>query len=299
MVVGCRENKTESNHLSQNSTAASELPSKIPTRIVSTVPSVTEVLFELGLGDRVVGVSRFCNYPEDAKKLPRVGGLHDPNLEQILALQPDLVVMLEGEGDQVKNYEALGLPILMVDHRSIQGVIDSFKTIGTRCGVPEKGEQLAKSLSGRLEQLRRKNAKLSSPRTMICVSRTLGAGRLEDLCVAGNNPFFNEVLAIAGGKNVMADSPIAFPMISVEGVLQTDPEVILDMSPVVTGSEEQQQKTLEDWRSVDVQAARDGKIYLLTEDYALIPGPRFILLVEKLSELLHRSGSDSPSPSER
>ena len=202
-------------------------------------------------------------------------------------MEPDLVVMLEGEGDQTKNFEELGLPILMVDHRSIEGVIESFKTIGTRCGVPKKGEQIAKKLSDRLDRLREKTAKLTPPRTLVCVGRTLGSGRLEDLCVAGSNPFFNEALSAAGGKNVMADSPVAFPMISVEGILQTDPEVILDMAPAAIESKEERQKSMDDWHSVDVQAVRDHRVYLLAEDYALIPGPRFILLLEKLAELLH------------
>lgn len=257
------------------------------------MPSVTEVLFELGLGDRVIGVSSFCNYPKEAKKLPKVGGLHDPNLEQILVLEPDLVIILDGAGNQVKNFEVLELPILSVDHRSIQGVIESFKTIGSRCGVPEKGEQLAKKLTDRLNRLRKKTAKLDAPRTLICVGRTLGAGRLEDLCVAGNNPFFNEAITAAGGKNVMVDSPIAFPMITIEGVILTNPDVILDMAPAALKTDQQRQKMMEDWQSVDVKAIHNRRLYLLAEDYALIPGPRFILLLEKLTELLHEGQKTS------
>ncbi|MGD9128192.1 MAG: cobalamin-binding protein [Planctomycetia bacterium] len=282
LLAGCRG--SESQGSGQNKNDPSE---KAPQRIVSMAPSLTEVLFKLDLGDRVVGVSRYCKYPTEAKERTKVGGLNDPNVEQILALEPDLVLMLEGEGNQARSLERLGLPVFLVDHRSIDGVIQSFKTIGKRCGVPEKGEKLAADLTARLDCLRKKNANVKRPRTLICVGRTLGTGRLENLYVAGNNPFFNEALSVAGGKNVMADSPSAFPAISIEGVLQTDPEVIFDMSPMAASSEADREKLMEDWKTADVQAITNGRVHLLDDDYALVPGPRFMLLLEKLDELLH------------
>lgn len=255
-------------------------------RIISMAPSVTETLFALGLGDRVVGVSRFCHYPPEAEEKPRIGGLFDPNFEAIVAARPDLIVMLDGSLQNRPAFEKLGLPTLMVNHRNIDGILASFTEIGRACGVPEKGEAMADDLKARIERIKTEVAGQPRPRVMFAVERTLGTGQVQDVYVAGADGHLDGIIAMAGGQNAYQGT-VRFPVISSEGILKLNPEVIVDMVPrLIPGAD--REKIASDWQQLQqVDAVKHGRVYVLDDDYVSIPGPRFILFVEKLARLIH------------
>jgi iron complex transport system substrate-binding protein len=255
-------------------------------RIISLAPSVTEVLFELGLDDRVVGVSRFCKYPPKVERLPRVGGLFDPNMEAIYALRPDLVIVVGSTDEPPAEFVKLGLPTLTVDHRDPERILTSITTIGRACGAERAADELVGQLRRRLERLRQKTANLPPVRVMLAVDHGVEAGRIEDVYVAGNSPYFTPVLRWAGGRNVF-ETVTDFPVVSREAILQADPEVIVDLVRVEQSSPREIDECLAKWRELEhVRAAATGRVYALPNEYG-VPGPRFILLVEELARLLH------------
>ncbi|MBN2293241.1 MAG: cobalamin-binding protein [Pirellulales bacterium] len=272
-----------------------------PRRIVSMAPSITEILFALKLGDRVVGVSNYCNYPAEAKKIDRIGGVMDPNLEAVVALKPDLVVMLHGNKALCPSLERLGIKTLLVDHKTIRGVLESIPTIGQSCGNTSAARKMTDDLRARIEQVRQKTSGLRRPKVMVSVIRRLGTGRLEDVYVAGNDRYFDEMIEIAGGQNVFADQPVRYPVVSNESIIKANPEIIIDIVSSVSDISsaddkksgksyinEMRAKTLADWQQLsDVDAVASGKVYYLDENYISVPGPRFILVLEKLQKLLH------------
>ena len=134
--------------------------------IVSIAPSITETLFALGLGDRVVGVSKFSNYPPEVKEIPCIGGHLDPNLEAILALKPDLVIMLEEQRESLSALAKLNLETLVVNHQTTSGIIDSFRRIGRVCGRGPEGRRMAQDYEDRLKQIRTKTEHLPRPRVL-------------------------------------------------------------------------------------------------------------------------------------
>jgi len=259
-----------------------------PRRIVSLSPSVTEVLFALGLGDRVVGVSRYCRYPPEARSKAQVGGYLDPSYEAILALQPDLVV-LRCENEQfVKSFRDLGLKLLLVDHDSVEGVLDSMTAIGRRCGAEAKAQQMVAEIQAQMHRITEKTAGLDRPRVLLVVERTLGSGKIQNVYVTGSNSFLNRMILLAGGKNACPDSTAGFPVVSGEGIVRMNPQVIIDLVAAGMQAGLSEKENLRDWQQLpDVEAVRTGRVYLVDDDYAFIPGPRFILLVEKFARLIH------------
>ena len=262
-----------------------------PQRIVSMAPSVTETLFALGLGERVVGVSRFCNYPAETAGIARIGGVIDPNIEAIVALQPDLAVMLHSNKAICPALHRLGIKMLVVDHKTIMGVLESIPTIGRACGSESAAEKMVGDLQSRIERIRRNTAGLKRPRVLLSVGRNLGTGRLEDVYVAGHDDYFDEMIAAAGGRNVFGDVPVRYPVVSTESIIEANPEIIIDIVPSMGGKDTK--AAIADWRQLrNIDAVAAGKVFCLDADYASVPGPRFILLLEKLAELLQGERTD-------
>jgi iron complex transport system substrate-binding protein len=259
-----------------------------PQRIVSLSPSVTEILFALGLGDRVVGVTRFCQYPPEAREKPQVGGYLDPSYEAILALKPDLVV-LRSENEQFVNaFRQLGLNLLPVRHDSVEGVLDSIGAIGRRCGVEAQARRMVADIQSQIHRIAERTAGVERPRVLVVAFRTLGTGKIQNAYVAGADNFMNRMIALAGGKNACADISAGFPVVSGEGIIRMKPQVILDLVAERSEAGMSREEILRDWQQLpDVEAVRAGRVYLIDDDYAFIPGPRFIRLVEKFARLIH------------
>jgi len=267
-------------------------------RIVSMAPSITETLFALGCGDRVVAVTDFCEYPPEVRNLPRVGGYVNPNLEAVLRLRPDLVVAPAGAEDLPAKLKAMGLRVLTVDHRSIDGVFDSLSILGKALGVEQRAQKLAASWHERLELIARRCHGQPRPRVLVVVDRPLETGRLQNLCAAGSDGFLNKLVALAGGENVLGDSAVAFPIISAETVLRLNPEVIIDIQAGKETSSDHHAEWLAAWQEVkEVAAVQNGRVYLLGKDVPVVPGPRMIDLAEFLARCIHPELFDASGPS--
>jgi len=262
--------------------------SQRPMRIISMAPSVTETLFALGVGDRVVGASRFCKYPPEVAGVARIGGLLDPNFEAIVLLEPDLIVMLEEHRQSMPALEKLGLPSLAVRHKDVDGIIESIPTIGRACDAEETARNLVADLEARVQRVRRKTAGLSKPRVLIAVDRTPGVGRPEDVFVASADGYFDRIIALAGGRNACGSTIGRFPVVSAEGILSMNPQVIVDLAIGMDHDRDEKGVLSTDWQSLsEVEAVAQRRVHAFKETYATVPGPRFILLLERLARLIH------------
>lgn len=257
-------------------------------RIVSLSPSVTEILFALGLGDRVKGVTAFCDYPVEAEKLPKTGGYFDINFEAIVALEPDLVILLGEHHDTRRGLDDVGLEFLSVNHKTIDGILESLEIIGARCGALEQGKSLAADLRRRIDRIRDKTRDLPRPRTLISVDHPMGAGSLSEVYIAGHEDFYNAMLEWAGGVNAYTNKTIKFPMVTIEGILEMNPEVIIDVAADLQSRSWNEEAMLAEWNELkEVDAVANDRVHIFTDDFVVIPGPRFILTLEKMARTLH------------
>ena len=257
-------------------------------RIVSMAPSITETLYALGLGDRVVGVTRDCRYPPEVKDQVRIGGYFDPNFEAIVALKPDLVIMLEEQERSLPDFEKLKLEVLVVSHQTIEGVIESFRTIGRVCGKGPEGRRMAYDYEGRLGRIYEKTRRLPRPRVLMSLDRTRGQGHLTDVYVVGDDDYFDRIIELAGGENACRQQGIRYPIISPEGILWLGPEVIIDLVYPSLLEKIDRKTIVDDWNELgQIEAVKNHRVVVFDQDYACVPGPRMIQLVEDLARVLH------------
>jgi iron complex transport system substrate-binding protein len=259
-----------------------------PSRIISLSPSITEILFALGLGDRVAGVTRFCKYPPEAQKKTAVGGYYDPDYEAILRLNADLIIMLPEHAASKKNIESLGAAILVVDHTTIEGMLRSIETIGNRCGAPVRVKKLSDSLRAGMERIGRATAALAKPRVLVTLGRGMASGSLDNLFVAGPGTMYDEFLTLSGGVNAMPAKGVQFPQISLEGIYTLDPDIIIDMTPDLRAYNLTREKVMAEWKKAErVRAVAENRVYLLEDDYVTIPGPRIVGTVALMAHAIH------------
>jgi iron complex transport system substrate-binding protein len=260
----------------------------VPTRIVSLAPSVTEVLFAIGLGDRIVGVTTYCRYPPRALALPKIGGYLTPSYEALAAVQPDLAVLLPEHDDLRSHLEALRIPVLRVDHNSIASILESATTIGERCGVAREATAFRTSLETELNGIAHTIAGRSRPRVVICLGRNADASAFRSMSAAGPGGIYDDLIERAGGTNAIPPGPVLHPSLSAEALLQIDPDVIVEFA----SNGGLAARLREQWRSLSsLRAARDGRVYIFTQDFLSIPGPRLVHFVGDLARALHPDAS--------
>lgn len=260
-----------------------------PQRIVSTAPSVTEMLYALGLGARVAGVTTFCHYPPEVKTKPRIGTYMQPNLEVILSLRPDLVVVTKNPVNLTEKMRSAGLRAIEVDHDLIDGIYESIRRIGEAAGVPDRARTINADMMKAMSEIARRAAGKRRTRAMFIVGRT--PARIESIIAVGKGSYLDELIRVAGGENIFADSVAAYPKVTLEDILARRPEVIIDMGDMAetTGvTEERKRSVVELWkRHPSIPAVRSGRVHAVASDIFVVPGPRAVNAAREFQRMLH------------
>lgn len=257
-------------------------------RIISLAPSITETLYALDLGDRVIGVTNFCDYPEEATTKTHVGGIIDTNYEAILHLEPDVVVLYPVHHDAQERLKELGVHTLTVDCRTLKGILESIQIIGEACHVTGQSDEILSSMHAGMDRIRSRTEGLKRPTVLISAGRTKDSGKLGEVYAAGRGQWYDDAIDIAGGENVFTDEKIPFPSVTGEGLVRLNPDVIVEMAPADSGRTVSAEQIAAQWDILpDIKAVRDGRVYVLEGNYTTIPGPRFVQVVEDLARVLH------------
>ncbi|MEP6533782.1 MAG: helical backbone metal receptor [Bryobacteraceae bacterium] len=260
-----------------------------PKRIVSTAPSITETLFALGLGDRVVGVTNYCHYPAATAKIAKIGTYMQPNLEVILALKPDLIITQKTAIHSKSRFEPYHLNVLEVTQNSIAEIQGAISAIGEAAGARSAALTLNASITKELAAVSRKAATKPPVSVVFIVGRTPNA--LEGMVAVGSHNYLTEVMEVAGGRNSFGDAAPSYAKISAEEILSRNPQVILDMGDMSdpTGvTEEHKREVVKLWgRYPNVAAVRDNRVHAIASEIFVVPGPRVIELARAFAHFLH------------
>ena len=262
-------------------------PPAVPRRIVSLVPNVTEIVYALGAGSRMVAVSSFDTYPPEVKSLPSVGALIDPNVERILSLKPDLVVIYGSQNDLRQQLEKAGIGVFLYRHAGLDGVTATVRDLGARIGEPAAAEALARRIDAGLADVRRRVSGRPRPRTLLVFGRERLS--LRGMYVSGGVGFLHDMLNAAGGDDVFADVRTESVQASTEQIIARRPDVILEVraanSAFPVGDREAE---LRAWGALgSVPAVRNGRVHFLFDDRIVIPGPRVVDGTVALARTLH------------
>jgi len=256
-----------------------------PSRIISLIPAVTEMLFAIGAGPQLVAVSSFDEYPHEVKTLERVGALLDPNLERILALKPDLVIVYGSQEDLIAQLTRAGIPIFSYRHAGLAGVTVTITQVGDRVGRSGEAATLVRQIDERMADIKRRIAGRPRPRTLLVFGREQGS--LRGLYASGGRGFLHDMLEVAGGDNIFADILRESVQATSELILARQPDVILE---VRAGPLDQTAiaKDVAVWNALSsVPAVRTHRIQFVVDPRVVIPGPRVAEGTELLARALH------------
>jgi iron complex transport system substrate-binding protein len=255
-------------------------------RVISIVPAVTEMLFEIGAGPRVVGVSSFDEYPPLVKTLPRVGALLDPDLEAIFELRPGLVVVYASQVDLRLQLDRARIPAFVYAHGGLRDISRVMRAMGTCLALEPEADLAVRRLETRLSDVRDRVRARPRPKTLVVFGRDRGT--LRGIYASGGVGFLHDVLELAGGTNVFGDTPRESVQLSLEGILARAPEIILELRYSETITQQAADREAAIWSTLgSLPAVRTGRVHVLVGDQFVVPGPRIAGAAEQVARALH------------
>ena len=255
----------------------------IPQRIVSLAPSNTEILFALDLGDNVVGVTEYCNYPAAAQNKPKVGGFSTVDLEKVVSLNPDLVLATRRHAKTViPALEKLGITVVALNPGSLDDVLSSITLVGRITGQAQRASDLVQEMAGRITQITGKTQDLDNKQRPSVFYVTWH----DPLWTAGQGTLSNDLIEQAGGQNIASDIT-GDNTINLETVISRDPEIIIVSVGMGTGEDLPWQYIKSEPRLKNVRAIVDSRVYKIDGDLIDRPGPRSVDALEELAGYIH------------
>lgn len=250
-----------------------------PQRIISLAPSVTETLFALGLGNRVVGVTSYCDYPEEAKAKEKIGDTLNPNPERLIALKPDLVIITTASQLEKLSRQLgeLDIPVYVSDPRTVRDVVASIRKLGDLTGATAQARQIADEMERRTANVEKRVKELPGLRVLYVLQTA-------PLITAGRNTFINDLINLAGGQSISGAETANYPQLSRETAIARAPEVIV--APASHGAELVKEADLRRDFAV-TPAIRTSRIVKVNADWVDRPGPRIVEGLEQLAQGLH------------
>lgn len=257
----------------------------IPQRIVSLSPNTTELLYGVGAFSRVVAVSRYCSYPPEVSKLPRVGGWQDASVESIAAQRPDLVVLTKAQepfiADRLRSF---GIHWVAVPSESLADVFTAMEEIGAAAGNREQATDLERHTRSSLNAVRDATRNLPRRSVLLVVSRAPGS--LSDLYVATKGSYLVDLIQIAGGRSIAAPAPSGYAKISKEAVLASNPDVIIDM--VHHSRSKLAEHPAESWNDLpELKAVKEKHVYPVDDEFLPHPSQFVAHTAEVFESVLH------------
>jgi iron complex transport system substrate-binding protein len=274
---------------------ACSAPDETPTKrsgVVSFSPNITETVFALGQGDRLVAVSAYCDYPSEVDALPKAGDYLSPNFEKLALLAPEMI-LLAGKHEKVVQFaEMNGIKAVNAHMDNLATIHSGIMAVAEALGVPDRGEALYANIEAQLDAVRQSAAGKPRPNVFVVTFRT--NNDLNSLSTVGKSSFLSELVEAAGGRNIFDDFDDPYFEASKETVVVRAPDVIVEFHAGEQLSETDIAAYREDWRPLDMlPAVRDGRIHIVTETYGLRPGPRVPLIAERFARWFHPE-SESP-----
>jgi iron complex transport system substrate-binding protein len=258
---------------------------KAPNRIVSLAPSVTEILFAIGVSERIIGVTQFCDYPPEAKAKPKVGA-SQPNIESLLALNPDLVIAPRAfiRPDVLDKLDQLKITVYILDAKTIEDILSHIQTLGRMLDRSAAADELATSMRRRITDVKTRTQALTHRRILYVLNS-------DPLVTVGPGSFIHQLIEMAGGTNVGAAMQTPYPRLSLEEALRQDPEIIVFPVGTTEGIPETEQQRWQRWPTMS--AVKQGRFYRISSVLLDRPGPRIVEGLEALARSIHPEAFES------
>jgi iron complex transport system substrate-binding protein len=255
--------------------------SLLAERVVSLAPGLTEIIFALDKGKELAGTTKFCNYPEEANHIQKLGGLLDLNLEALISVKPDVIFHYPEHKEKLKVLIGR-IKLVNVKHGDLNDLYESIRVISKELNTPQKGNLLIEHIKQTLKDIHKKSALKKKVKTLIIVGRN--PDQLSQMYILGRKDFLNEILEIAGGTNAYTGN-ILYPNISIESVVAMKPDLIMELSNFYQGIDQNKVNRL--WEKYRfIPAVKKKRIIAIQNDFWLRPGPRVTQIATELFKIL-------------
>lgn len=251
-----------------------------PQRIVSLAPGLTEILYALGLDEKIVGVTSYCNWPTRVRQKPRIGGFTNPSIEKIVSLKPDLIIVTAdgNRKDIMQKLERIGLSVYVTNPSDTAGILKSILDIGEITNRRKEAGKLVDKLQKRLNNIEAQIRHKSKPKVFFQIG-------LEPVITVGKGTLINETIERAGGINVAGLDTARYPRYSAEGIMQASPEIVL-FAPMANDREFVAVKKF--WQELKgIPAVKNNKIYPVNTDLIGRASPRIVDAIETMALIFH------------
>lgn len=286
--LGCHFARTWITQNEQNAPAPSTSAGDYQ-RIIGLSPSIVEIIYQLGQEDKLVGVSRFCKHPPEAREKTVVGGYVDLDFEAVLKLEPDCVVLLEEQRALAEKLESMGIHTILIEHASTTGIIESISILGHAFHKQKLAKEIVQSMQSRISQISNRKQQEEQkagqqPRILVCIDRDTSSAFPDRIIGAGNKGVHQEYIHMAGGTNAY-QGLIAYPRLSREKLLHLNPDIIIELIRNDVWQEKGRDQLTQQWQAYgELKAVQSGRIIFLYENQHMIPGPRFIDTLEVFAQ---------------
>ena len=258
----------------------------VPLKIVSVVPAITEMLFSIGAGERLVGVSSFARHPVEVGSLPRVGALLDPDVEQILSLRPDLVILYDSQVDVIKQMARAGVPTFAYRHGNLDDIYQTLLRLGAATGLTAEAHLASTKIAELIASIRKTVSGRKRPRVLLVIGRD--PGQIRNVYASGGIGFLQDAIVIAGGKNVFGHFGREAVQPTSEQLLASSPDVIVEIHAdglLTIAESERQENTWSAFSSMP--AVRNQRIFIIRGNALVVPGPRIANAILGLARIIH------------
>jgi len=251
-------------------------------RIIALSPSINEIIFALGSGDKIVGNTEYCQYPKEAQSIPKVGGYFSPNLEKILALKPTLVILQESSYKLSKQLQKLHIKTQMIKIDTLENIRASIETIGKVINRPNQATTIVKSIDSNLTLLKGivKNRKI-----LMVIGHNTSLNK--QIFVAGQNLYFDDIIKASGNQNALTSQRKGQPILNMENIIATNPDMVILLAPFREDKGLTKQELLKPWKSLPISASKNGAIYMIDKHYAGVPSDRLVLFLRDFRKILN------------
>lgn len=259
-------------------------------RIISLSPHITEIIYALGQDDELLAVTDYCRYPESAKLKEKIGGLIDANIEKIVSLRPNLLFGVPAHAQLNQELAKFDLQIIMLANESISDVLKTIDTIGVILDCRNEAKTLIQGIRDTLKYIESQKTGSLVPSALLAIGRERGT--LRNITASGSNTYMDEIWKIAGGHNLFADLPTRYATINIESILKGDPDVIVEFDVIAPpGIMNSLENTA--WRTMtDLKAVRNGHVFVIGDNYSVIPGPRMVKLARDFRNIIDVVNAD-------
>lgn len=260
--------------------------SKIPQRVISINPAATEIIFELSSQNKLVAISNYCTYPPETKNIPKAGAEINPNFERIIALDPDLIIIMGKADEMIRFCNRRNIEHMNVNLRNIDEIYSGITQLGVKLGCEDEAQRLCKKIRDQLKEVENKVISAKKKKVFFTLYRTPGS--LAGLSTVGPETLVSQLITIAGGTNIFSDLQQDYPMISKETLLKRQPDVIIEAYAPPEGEIPNPKEVMSDWSKLDnLNAVINNELYIIDADLVLKPGPRISQAVLELAKLIH------------